>query len=237
MKRPSPSLRRLVLVFVAGLGLGGIQVYGEFQTYSISTSVPDVGNLRAILGEKVTISFEIDPEVRWDSKQANEEQSVENLGTRWYFGRSGKDRPMWPCTIKGSSGYQVNQDSEDLVAYSGYGMDGHDYCRMNNNFIDIVFRPNAETEVFIGWMGLGPTGLWGCRGGEVSVPEHWSLDLWAVNQVNFNVNGAGAVSTQISEEIPLADFQGVPSEEAYVSSDTEGAETGAAANPIVGLGF
>ncbi|MDA7633016.1 hypothetical protein N8766_02805 [bacterium] len=134
----------MACLVVIGLGFGESQTQAEFRTYSMTASVPDVGKLRTILGDRVTITFELDPEVRWDSKKAEKDQMVENLGSRWYFGRSGKGRGMWPCRIRGSSGFYIDQDSPELVAYSGYGMDGHDFCRMNNNFLDNPFEASSN---------------------------------------------------------------------------------------------
>jgi hypothetical protein len=228
----------LVCLIVVGLGFEESQTLAEFRTYSMTSSVPDVGKLRTILGDRVTITFELDPKVRWDSEKADKDQRVENLGSRWYFGRSGKGRGMWPCRIRCSSGFYIDQDSPELVAYSGYGMDGHDFCRMNNNFIDLVFKPDADTEVFIGWMGLAPTGLWSCSNGEISVPDLWSLDLWAINQVSFNVNGVGGVSMDVTEEIPFVDHDRIrpsASEGLVAAPQTEGDVMTAQA--LVGLGF
>ena len=228
----------LACLIVIGLGFEESQALAEFQTYSMTASVPDVGKLRTILGDRVTITFELDSEVRWDSKKADKDQVVENLGSRWYFGRSGKGRIMWPCRIRGSSGFYIDQDSPELVAYSGYGMDGHDFCRMNNNFIDLVFKPDADTEVFVGWMGLAPTGLWGCSHGEISVPDIWSLDLWAINQVSFNVNGVGGVSNEISEKIPFVEHdknRPSVSEALVVAPQAEGDVMTTQA--LLGLGF
>jgi len=234
----SPMVSSLACMIVIGLGFGESQTQAEFRTYSMTSSVPDVGKLRTILGDRVTITFELDSEIRWDSKKADKDQMVENLGSRWYFGRSGKGRGMWPCRIRGSSGFYIDQDSPELVAYSGYGMDGHDFCRMNNNFIDLVFKPDAETKIFVGWMGLAPTGLWGCDNGEISVPDLWSLDLWAINQVSFNVNGQGGVSNDITEEIPFADHdrnRPSASEALVATPQIEGDVMTAQA--LVGLGF
>lgn len=225
-------------MIVAGLGFGQSQAQAEFRTYSMTSLVPDVGNLRAILGDRVTISFNLDSEVRWNSKKIDKDQGVENLGSRWYFGRSGEGQTTWPFSIQGSSGYHIDQDSPELVAYSGYGMDGHDYCRMNNNFIDFVFKPDADTEVFIGWMGLAPTGLWGCSNGEVSVPDLWSLDLWAINQINFNVNGKGGVSKDIIEGVPFVDHgkNGLSGSETLVVAPQARGEI-ISEKALVGLGF
>ena len=109
---------------------------------------------------------------------------------------------------------------------------------MNNNFIDLVFKPDAETKIFVGWMGLAPTGLWGCDNGEISVPDLWSLDLWAINQVSFNVNGQGGVSNDITEEIPFADHdrnRPSASEALVATPQIEGDVMTAQA--LVGLGF
>jgi hypothetical protein len=81
--RLSPIVSSVACLIVVGFGFEESQTLAEFQTYSMTSSVPDVGKLRTILGDRVTITFELDPEARWDSKQSDKDQMVENLGSRW----------------------------------------------------------------------------------------------------------------------------------------------------------